>query len=92
MLFSQNVPNRAIVLRVFMFLGLVLKIIWTYVSARQYYVLENLRDRLRRHLPEYATTRKERERVRWPLSNLMLLVYLVPITFIFIWIVLQFAV
>lgn len=94
MLFGQNNPssNRDFVLRVFMFTGLAITLLWAYVSARQKYVFDSLKERLREHLPEYAGTVRARKRARWPLSNNTLLAYVVPETFIVIWIILQFAV
>lgn len=94
MLFGQttNTPNREFILRTFMILGLALTMVWQYVAARQLYAFESVRKRARESLPEYATTRTEREKVRWRLSNLKLLCYVVPGIFFLVWIVLQFAV
>jgi hypothetical protein len=94
MLFGQNPPatNQNFILRAFLFLGLALTIVWAYIAARQKYVFDSLRKRVRETLPEYAETIKIREQVRWPFSNLSLLSYVVPAIFILIWIALQFAV
>jgi len=94
MLLSQSNPptNRDFMLRALLTLGLALTVIWAYVAARQKYIFDLLRKRLRENLPEYAETRRIREQGRWPISDISLLSYVVPTLFILIWIALQFAV
>jgi hypothetical protein len=85
-------PVQSLIFRLVLGLGLLLTLVWSYVQARQRYVFENLRNRIRKHLPEYNITRDEREKIRWPFSNLTLLTYIIPGIFILLWIALQFIV
>ncbi|PWH12404.1 MAG: hypothetical protein DDG60_13365 [Anaerolineae bacterium] len=88
-----NTPQKQIIiLRLIAILGLALTVVWTYVQARQKYVLDRLQTRMKKYIPEYAETFQEREKMRWPFSNRTLLTYVIPSLFIIIWIVLQFVI
>lgn len=92
MLFEHTNTNKEIILRLFMGLGFFLTIIWTFVSARQMYILNLIRNRIKNNIQNYANTIKELEKIKWSLSNTLLLSYFIPFTFIVIWILLQFVV
>ena len=89
---SPSNPNFIIVLRIFLGMGLFITIIWAYVAARQKYVFDSLRQYVRENMSEYDSILKVRERKSWPLSNNSLLSYVLPASFIIIWIILQFIV
>lgn len=85
-------PHRSLVLRVSMFLGLGLTIVWIYVSARQKWVLGIVRQMARDHCPEFSRAESLLESGRWPVKIRSLLAHVVPTIFLLVWIILQFAV
>jgi hypothetical protein len=69
-------------------LGFLLTILWGYAQARQKYLLDDLRIYLHELLPEYEATHKRRDKVKWPISSMNLLTYLVPPLIGLVWLAL----
>ena len=85
---STLVYNQQVVLAVILLLGLAISLIWAYLSARQKYCLEGVRQRTKLLIPEYAQTVKARETVWWPVGNTTLIAYVIPGIFIAFWVLL----
>jgi len=72
-------------LRLIAIIGLLLTVVWWYAQAKQRYILELLRRRAERYMPEYKTTRSQRTRRLYRVSVISLLAHLVPIFIGAIW-------
>jgi hypothetical protein len=88
-LYSRPIPPLFL-LRVIIILGLSLTVIWGYAQARQKYIIEDLRAKMREVAPEYKATLERRNKVTWPIPSMWLLTYLVPALVAIVWIVFLF--
>lgn len=67
-------------------LGLTLTIVWLYVQSKQRFLLDQLKDRCAKELPEYAATRSLRVHPIYRLSITKLLSILPPLLFAATWV------
>jgi hypothetical protein len=84
---SPPLSGRAVLI-IITCLGFLLTILWGYAQARQKYLLDDLRAYLRELLPEYQATHERRSQVKWPVSSMNLLTYLVPPLIGLVWVTL----
>jgi hypothetical protein len=89
-LYQKSAPSLPVI-RTLIALAIFLTIIWGYVQARQKYIIELLVKRSLLTMPEYQTIVEIRNRVKWPVSNLWLLAYIVPAVVALLWLVLLFT-
>ena len=85
-LHSQS-PN-ALLEKVLLILGLLTTLIWGYTQAQQKSILESLMERTRETLPEYKMTVERRRKSNWPIKNLPILAYGMPVLVGLLWIAL----
>lgn len=92
-IFAQNnFVQREFILKLSALLGLVLTLIWFYVSARQKWVLDIVRRKAVENLVEFRLTQLEISKGRWPIKIGSVLAYIVPLSFLVVWIILQFII
>jgi hypothetical protein len=87
-----NTPTpKILVVKIVVVFGLLLTIVWGYVQARQKFILDNLKARLKEVAPEYSKTVERRKTEKWPISVTALLTYATPALVALIWIVMLFS-
>jgi hypothetical protein len=92
-LFGQNnFTQREFILRLSALLGFVLTIIWIYVSARQKWVLGIVRRIAFEKLDEFRLSELEIAKGRWPIRIRTLLAHVIPLSFLLVWIIIQFII
>ena len=88
-LYSTPTPKMFVVKAIVIF-GLLLTLVWG-LQARQKFILDSLKARLKEAVPEYSKTVEKRERGKWPISVTALLTYAIPALVTLIWVVLLFS-
>ena len=80
-------PNPPIlILRVIVFLGLSITLVWGYIQARHKYILDYLNIICRRSIPEYNDYLEGIAQGKWPpVSSMWLLTYIIPCLVVLIW-------
>jgi hypothetical protein len=89
-LYQKSTPSMLII-RTLIVLAIVLTGIWGYVQARQKYIIDRLAARSLKTMPEYKSIVEERNKAWWPVGNLWVLAYVVPIVVAFLWVTLLFT-
>lgn len=85
-------PSKTSFLKLMILLGFLLTVIWGYIQARQKYILDGIKKRLKEIDPVYQITLSERAKTKWPFSATSLLTYVIPIIIVVAWVILFFTI